>query len=206
MGDLAEIKKKIAGMAGLALKMWRTTHQAFLEHETDFIAIVLKDENTLNDLEKEITRDLIAYGREVSDAKIRQHVSAYANIVGDLELIGDYCKDILERVEIKISEKLLFSEAAFQDYEELYRKTESALDEVTCVIQRDNVSLVKEVVRNQEHIDTLVDELRLRHDQRLLSGVCSPLAGNMYLNMLDFTAAVFYHAKKIGRSLVTIKQ
>jgi phosphate:Na+ symporter len=206
MSDLIMIKKKIADMAGCALKMWRTTHQAFIEHDTDLVAVVLKDENTLNDLEKEITKDLVAFGRETSDARAKQQMPAYTNIVGDLELIGDYCKDILERVEIKITERLLFSDEAFQDYEELYRATDSALDEVVCVIARDSLSLVKDILKNGGHIDTLVDRLRLRHDQRLLSGICSPLAGNMYLNMLDFTAAVYYHAKKIGRNLAAIKQ
>jgi hypothetical protein len=39
----------------------------------------------------------------------------------------------------------------------------------------------------------------------MIQGVCTPMACNMFLNMLDFTAAVYYHAKKIARNLLKIK-
>ncbi len=131
---------------------------------------------------------------------------AYIDVAADLEIIGDYCKDILERVEIKIDEKLLFSEDAVKEYEDLYRRAESALDEISCALKRDNLAVIRDVLKSEEHIDKLLDEYRGRHNQRLLDGVCSPLACNMFLNILDFTAAVYYHAKKICRNLLKIKK
>ena len=206
MDNLTDIKKRIGDMAQTALAMWRTSHRVFLEHDVDLISEVLSHENKLNDMEKEITVLLIGYGRACSDAREKHQVTIYADIVGDIELIGDYCKDILERVQIKIEEKLFFSDEAVSDYEELYRKTESALDEVAVVLQRDNLSIVNDVLKKEEHLDSLVDAYRARHDQRLLSGACSPMAGNMFINMLDFTAAVYYHVKKIARNLRKIRQ
>jgi hypothetical protein len=50
----ANIKKKLADMAALALKMWQETNRAFMEHDLDVLAGVLLDENKLNDYEKEI--------------------------------------------------------------------------------------------------------------------------------------------------------
>ncbi|MCM8796459.1 MAG: hypothetical protein NC923_01030 [Candidatus Omnitrophica bacterium] len=205
MQDLNNIKKKISQMSKLALKMWKTTHRTFLEHNADLISEVLEDENKLNELEKEITSDLVRLGREFSDKGDKAEFAIYADIVGDLELIGDYCKDILERVQIKIEEKLLFSEEAVKEYEILYRKTEDVMSEIVCAFENEDFNLVKSVLRKEEHIDTLVDELRQRHNQRLLTGACIPIACNMYLNMLDFTAAVYYHTKKIAKNLLKIK-
>jgi len=202
---MSSIKKKIAEMSVLALKMWRMTHKTFMEHDADLITGILEDEDKLNDLEKEITSDLVALGRASSVETEKANTLVYADVVGDLELIGDYCKDILERVQIKIEERLLFSEEAVKEYEVLYKKTEDALDEIVCALEKDRLSLVKEVLKDQEHIDTLVDEYRRRHNQRLLDGICSPLACNMFLNILDFTAAVYYHAKKIARNMLKIK-
>jgi phosphate:Na+ symporter len=205
MNDLSAIKKKITEMALLALEMWRKTHQAFLEHNLDLLSVVLGKENLLNELEKEITAQLVEFSRSASAKKDKDAAFIFTDVVGDLELIGDYCKDILERVQIKIEEKLLFSDEAVKEYEELYRRTESAIDEIACALQKDKPALVKEVLKGEGHIDKMVDEYRRRHNQRLVEGLCSPIACNMFLNMLDFTAAVYYHAKKIARNLLKIK-
>jgi len=205
MQEISSIKKKITEMSVLALKMWRMTHKTFMEHDADLIAGILEDEHKLNNLEKEITSDLVALGRVSAVETEKANALIYADVVGDLELIGDYCKDILERVQIKIEERLLFSEEAVKEYEDLYRKTEDALKEIVCALERDNLDLVKTVLKKEEHIDSLVDEYRARHNQRLIEGICSPIACNMFLNMLDFTAAVYYHAKKIARNLLKLK-
>lgn len=205
MQDLNSIKTKIAEMSSLTLGMWQNTFQAFMDHDMDVLSSVLKDEDKLNDFEKEITQALVELARAYIKKQERNNATIYADVVGDLELIGDYCKDILERVQIKIEEKLFFSEEAVKEYGQLYHKTEEALKEIVGALNKDNLGLVKNVFKNEEHIDSLVDEYRQRHNQRLIEGTCSPIACNMFLNMLDFTAAVYYHAKKIARNLLKIK-
>lgn len=205
MQDLNSIKTKIAEMSSLTLGMWQNTFRAFMDHDMDVLSSVLKDEDKLNDFEKEITQALVELARAYIKKQERDNATIYADVVGDLELIGDYCKDILERVQIKIEEKLFFSDEAVKEYEDLYHKTEEALKEIVNALNKDNLGSVKTVFKNEEHIDSLVDEYRQRHNQRLIEGTCSPIACNMFLNMLDFTAAVYYHAKKIARNLLKIK-
>jgi phosphate:Na+ symporter len=100
---------------------------------------------------------------------------------------------------------LLFTEEAVKEYTAVYNKTLEALDEIAFAFERGDLSLVKIVLRKEEHIDSLVDEYRKKHNERMIQGVCTPMACNMFLNMLDFTAAVYYHAKKIARNLLKIK-
>jgi len=205
MKGMPEIKIEIAEMSKNALEMLELTHRAFMEHDVDLIAAALERENRINDLEKEATNDLVLWGRGCMEKEEKLKIALYADVVGDLELIGDYCKDILERVQMKIEEKLLFSEDAVADYNKLYGITVIALKEIISALEKDDLSLVKMVMKNQEHIDTMVDEMRSRHNQRMIEGVCTPLGCNMFLNILDFTAAIYYHVKKISRSLLKIK-
>jgi phosphate:Na+ symporter len=206
MENLNSFKIKIAAMAKIALRMWQLTYRGFMEHDLELLAEALKEETKLNDLEKELTSGLVELSRDPKlNKQTKTDIGVYTDVVADLELIGDYCKDILERIEIKIQEKLLFSDVAVQEYGQLYRKTEEALEEVTLALDKDNLCLLQDVLRNQEHIDNLVDEYRRRHNQRLVEGLCSPFACNMFLNMLDFTAAVYYHTKKIVKNLLKVK-
>jgi len=205
MQDLNDIKKNILNMSKLALTMWQMTNQAFMEHDLDLLSKVLEEEHKLNNLEKEITSELIELSRIAKKKIEKSKAMIFVDIIGDLEIIGDYCKDILERVQIKIEEKLLFSDEAVKEYEDLYRKTEDALNETVCALERNSFSLVREVLKNEKHIDSLVEEYRQRHNQRLIEGICSPMACNMFLNMLDFAAQVFHHTDAIAKNILKLK-
>ncbi len=151
MQELNDIRKLIVDMSKLAFMMWQMTNQAFMEHDLDLLSKVLKEENKLNEMEKEIISKLAALSR-VTTKEEKNAAMVYADIAGDLEIIGDYCKDILERVQTKIEEKLLFSDEAVKEYEDLYHKTEDALNIIVCALERDKAGLVKEVIKNQKHI------------------------------------------------------
>lgn len=204
MADLSSIKEKVNRMSRSASAMWQLTYDAFIEHDVELISKALEEENKLNTLEDEINKEIIGLGGASFSPNEKSKVIVYANIAGDFELIGDYCKDILERIQIKIDERLLFSEEAVEEFKELYNKTKAALEEVVFVLEKDNPALIKEVLRNEEHIDSLVDKYRHNHNQRMLAGSCTPMSCNMFLNMLDFTAAVYYHIKKISKNILKI--
>jgi len=205
MQGLSEIRLRINEMSRLALFMWQNTYKAFMEHNLDLFSEILDKENKLNELEKEIIKALAELGRNSSKPEEKERVTFYVDIVGNLELIGDYCKDILERVQIKIEEKLLFSDDAVKEYSELYRKTEEALQEVVYALDKDKPVLAGDVLDNAGQIEGLLNQYRRLHDQRLIDGVCSPMACNMFLNMLDFTGQIFQHTKSIAENLLKLK-
>lgn len=205
MKELKDIKVEIAEMSQVALKMFELTHQAFMEHDLDLITAALEEENKLNSQEKVIDNDLIEWGRGCANKQEKLKAGIYADVVGDFELMGDYCKDILERVQIKIAEKLLFSEEAVVEYNNLYKTTHKAIEDITEALSKDELGSLKGVLKKEKHLDDLVDEYREKHNQRMIEGVCTPMACNMFLNILDFTAAIYYHAKKVSRSLLKIK-
>lgn len=205
MIDLKGIKEKVISMAETAMHMWQLTYDAFIEHDEDLITQALEEENKINALEDEVNKGIIDIGKAPILADDLLNITIYANIAADFELIGDYCKDILERVQIKINEHLLFSEDAVEEYKELYNKTKTSLEEVVFALQRDNPGLIKEVLKKEEHIDSMVDKYRNQHNERLVMGKCTPLGCNLFLNMLDFTAAIYYHTKKIAKSVMRLK-
>lgn len=205
MQDLSDIRKKIGGMAEISLKMLQTAFGAFMEHDRDLVSAALQEDKKLNDLEKEISASLVELSRQGLKKHEKSDVETYLNTTGDLELIGDYCKDILERVEIKIEERLLFSDEAVKEYNELYQKAESALKDVVEALKNNYFKTSKKILEEENVFKGLAEECRNRHNQRLINGICSPLACNMFLNMVDFTSQIFYRSKAIVKSLLKLK-
>lgn len=207
MQDLSDIRKKIGGMADISLKMLQITFAAFMEHDRDLVSAALEEEKELNGLEKQISASLVelSQNQKLPKKSLKTAVAIYLNAAGDLELIGDYCKDILERVQIKIEERLLFSDEAVKEYAELYHKAESALKDAVEALKNDYFKASKKILEEEKAFKDLLEECRNRHNQRLIKGVCSPMACNMFLNMLDFTSQIFYRSKAIVKSLLKLK-
>ena len=197
------IKAKTRDMAKLTLKMLVTTFEGFMEHNLAILGSVLKDEESLNNMEKELIKILIDSSK--TKALSKNDFIILTDLVEDLEEIGDYCKDIIERVEIKIQENLLFSEDALEEYKHLYTVVESSLSDIVKAIEMSDRKFASRVGADQEHVDELVTEYRKSHAERLLKGICDLRAGNMFLNLLDFTAQIYHHTRAIARGILKLK-
>jgi phosphate:Na+ symporter len=203
--SLSTIKAKINQMAELALSMLKNTFDGFMKHDLEILASVLKDEQRLNDLESEIDFSLAGLSEEKVNSLDRGNIMYLASIAADLEEIGDYVKDMIERIEIKIQEKLLFSEDALDEYKHLYSIAEASLLDIVNALKMDDKNFAKRALCDGEHVESLLEKYRNAHTQRLISGVCDPRAGNMFLNLLDFAVQIFYHAKSIAKNILALE-
>ncbi len=204
MEDLIIIRENINQMADLVLSMLRATFDGFMKHELDILTAVLKDEERLNAKERTITLSLIdiSKGKGASEKK---NTVLLSDIVAGLEEIGDYIKDMIERIEIKIQEKLLFSEEALNEYRHLYSFVETALADVVNALKLDDKDFAKRVSGDGGHADSMVEKYRQAHAQRLICGACDPRAGNMFVNLLDFTAQIYHHTEGLARNILELK-
>lgn len=199
------IKPQLIQMSKHTLNIWQLAYRTFMEHDRDWITSALEEEGKINDLEKDITAWLINFSKACEKKEDRHDAVVYVDVAADLEIIGDYCKDLLERIEIKIDERLLFSEEAVKEYQELYKINEAALQSLVNALEKDEICFAKAVLKDEDQVDKLVDDYRRKHMQRLIDGVCDLRSGNIFLNMLDFNAAVHNHIKKIARNLLRLR-
>ncbi len=192
-------------MADLALAMLDTTFDGFMKHDLDILSGVLKEEQRLNEMESTIVRSLVGVSKSEISRSDKKDIILLTSIAADLEQIGDYVKDMVERIEIKIQENLLFSEEAFTEYKHLYSVIEAALSDAVNALKMQDDNFAKRSLRDKEHVDTLVEKYRDAHLQRLMAGICDPRSGNMFLNLIDFTAQIFHHTKIVAKNILKLK-
>ncbi|MBU0548380.1 MAG: hypothetical protein KJ710_08345 [Candidatus Omnitrophica bacterium] len=204
MEDLTVLREEVNKMATLVLSMLRNTFDGFMKHDSDILAGVLKDEERLNDTERSLTLSLVAIAKDKNADK--NNIMLLSNIIEDLEEIGDYIKDMIERIEIKVEEKLLFSDDAVDEYKHLYNVVETELSDVEKALRMDDKNFARRILCvTENHVDNLVGKYRESHAQRLIAGVCLPRTCNMFLNLLDFTAQISHHTKAIARNISELK-
>lgn len=205
MESLTTVREKINEMAELALSMLVNTFEGFMKHDLDILTNVLRDEDKLNDTERSLSFSLVQVSRDKSKLVDTRYTALLTEIVGDMEEIGDYVKDMIERIEIKIKERLFFSEEALCEYTHLYNVVQTALSDVVKSLKLDDKNFSRRILGDEEHVDRLLVMYRNAHTKRLLSGICDPRASNMFLDLLDFTAQIFRHTKAIANNILDLE-
>lgn len=204
MEDLTALREEINKMAALTLSMLRNTFDGFMKHDFEILAGVLKDEERLNEMERALTSSLVAISKSKDIDKTNNIL--LSNIVGELEEIGDYIKDMIERIEIKIEEKLLFSDDAVEEYEHLYNVVETDLADVEKALRMNDKNFARRVLCiTEDQVDNLVRKYREAHAERLMNGICLSRARNMFIDLLDFTGRISQYSKAIAKNISELK-
>ena len=202
MQDLTIIREKINEMAAVTLSMLQNTFDGFMKHDLGILSCVLKNEQRLNDMEKAITLSLVDISKAKITAVDEKNIMLLTNIVADLEEVGDYIKDMIERIEIKIEEKLLFSDDALNEYKHLYNVVETELEDAEKALRMNDKNFARRILcSTEDHVDNLIQQYRDNHTKRLVDGVCQPRACHMFLDLLDFTAQISRHTKAVARNI-----
>ncbi|MDD5423106.1 MAG: PhoU domain-containing protein [Candidatus Omnitrophota bacterium] len=193
--DIKVIRDMAVSMADKVYDMLELTQKGFMEHKTEFLASAMKIENELNAMEKLLTRSILELSGE--SRKNEKDLVALEQMVEMFERMGDEAANLVERIEIKIHEKLLFSEAGVEQFNETYNAMKQSVNIMRDFLKAKNSILKRRVIDNGFHVKELVERYRKEHANRLVRGMCTQMGANMYFDMLDFTGNLARHASNI---------
>ncbi len=194
MNGLAEVKKEINKITRLLEQMFETTQEGFMKNRLEPLKEVLRKEESVNELERELVGLIAQVSKgDLSESDYKE-LTSLMEVVGDLERIGDLCEDIVERVEIKIWEKLYFSDKAVEEYDELYSKVKAVLEQVFKGLNEADEGFGREGIESAKEIPRLVERFKRAHSERLVKGICTPRAANFFVDMLEFMGQISNHA------------
>jgi phosphate:Na+ symporter len=205
MKDLDAIREQLNEMGDITFSMLKETFAGFMEHDRDMLSGVLAKEQKLNDMEKAIATYFAGITKTRISAAQKKNIMCITSIALGLEQAGDYIKDMVERIEIKIEEKLLFDDAAVNEYKRLYKAVELELAATVKALASCDKKLALRILEHEDYVDNLVKKFGGSHAKRLLAGACEPRSCNMFLNLLDFTAQISRHTKAVARNILTLK-
>jgi Na+/phosphate symporter len=119
----------------------------------------------------------------------------YLALIPSFQTIGFALENLISKMETKGELKLLFSEKALAEINELYSVLEEQFRNTKDYIATKNPVLHAEIKTGWEKIFKLIDEYAIIHQNRLITGVCVPQASYLYLDIVD-------SIKRISRGLI----
>lgn len=192
------LKELLKQMGETISEMVDFVYQGLMENDAHYLNRALNKEIVLDNLEKKVTEKIIELGKAAGKENKKEFI-ILGQIAQNLERMGDELRSLIERIEIKIAEKLLFSDVGIKQYEDVFSKMAESVNLIIKFLNEYDTQLLNLILENGNQIKTLIEKYRAEHVERLAKGICEPRAANMYFDMLDFTGNIARHCTNIAR-------
>lgn len=199
--DLAT--KELSRMAMLTKQMMASANKGFTKSNMEEVKKVHEIEETVNMLQDEIIKYLSTMLSQ-SALTERQSVrlAGLMHVVGDIERIGDHCEIIAELAEMKKDEGLVYSQEAIAEIKDAFQKLNKIVDDSIHALRDGDIEKAKEVIQLEDEIDTLEVNLRNRHTERLIKGMCRPKVGISFIELVHNLERIADHCKNIAEAVL----
>ncbi len=200
--EIAVLRQETIKMLEDVQAMFRCSFDGLMKNDIKILDQVLKDKTRINEVYNQLTTMAVEVSRKGLAKEAKTIVSDLVKIIGAIERMGDLCICLVERIEYKITEKLLFSEVAVKEYKELCDNIDNILSDSIIAIKTSDEELGKKILENKSHLYALIEKSRANHIDRLAKGICDEWAKIRYLDMLDYVEDIARHCMETVRRLV----
>ncbi|MDP2929127.1 MAG: hypothetical protein Q8O01_03555 [Candidatus Omnitrophota bacterium] len=195
--DIKEIQDKMLLMADKIYGNLLLIEKGFMDNKLEPLAQAIKEEQLVNEAEKVLTKSIIDLSKQAVSLDEKKDLALMAQVVETLERMGDEEANLIERIEIKVAEKLLFSDSGVSEFNETFNAMKRSVEMMMEFLKKRDPAQKDRIIDNGFHVKDLVERYRKEHFERLAQGVCTPMAANMYFDMLDFTGNLARHSSSI---------
>ena len=189
--------REVVHMGEITLQNTRLALEAITTQEMDMVQKVYENEKTINNLEKMLTEYLV----KVNNLSLTDHqhliVSNLFYTVNDIERVGDHTENIAEQVEYMINNQIHFSETGKKDIQDIGNTAAKAFAYSIECREKNSKAALRKVINLEDDVDTLEEDLRAKHIQRLSAGECDPSSGVVFLDIIGNLERISDHATNI---------
>ena len=191
------------------IRMSQTAKEAVMRSISGIISNNRKELGSVRDLEDftdilqlEITSYLSALSRRNLSDEVSIELPVLLHTVNDLERIGDHAVNIVEIAERKIDQKLLFSDSALKEANELKQEIERMCDHIITALQDNDIKAAKSALVHENNINRMQIEFRRSHVERMAGSVCSPQTGLIFIDLVDNVEKIGDHLTNIAQAII----
>ena len=189
---------EVVHMGKITLENMERACEAVLTFDEKKIDQVYNTEKTINKMEKMITEYLVKITNLSLNEEQHMIVNNLFYSVSDIERVGDHSENIAELVDRRDKEPISFSEEARGELREIMEVTASAFRYSIKAREDVSASAAAKVVKYEDMVDNMEEELRERHIERLSKQLCNPESGVIFLDIISNLERISDHAYNLA--------
>jgi phosphate:Na+ symporter len=181
---LAQARAEIIRMGEAVLIMYDDVIKSLNTRKIQDLSKWRKREDTLDILQKEITRFLVQVMQKPIIPEESKEIASLTRMTNNLERAGDEVENIAELMEELFEQNLFFSEGGTRDYETIASRVRNFIVFVVMGIERDDKEIMPEAEEMEKEINLMREDMKSNHLMRLQSGICTVDPGLILVDML----------------------
>ena len=171
---------------------------AIITGNLEEIEEVYKVEKTIDHMEKMLTEYLI----KIDNLSLTEHQKQVVNdlfySVSDIERVGDHAENLAESAQYMVEHKLNFSDTGVEDLKDISANVFKAFGHAIEARQTGSMDAVRKVSQYEDQVDSMEEELREKHIERLSKGECVPSSGVVFLDIISNLERISDHAYNLA--------
>ena len=198
---LGNAKKELLHLGEYADKAFNLSYDYIVHQNEKTAEKGHKTEEAINTIDEDLTRYLIRLSSEALSPRESEVLTNILDSSRDLERIGDHAEALINLTDYLIRKKVVFSEAALAELEDIYNQTHQFVEDALKAVENNDVSLANQLVARHEAIEKLEKRLRKTHIRRLNQGECTPQAGVNFIDIISHYTRVADHAMNLAEKV-----
>jgi phosphate:Na+ symporter len=178
--------------------------RALLERNDTAQERVIQREELLDDLSGTITEYLLRLSAQKDlPPAVALRPALLLHVATDVERIGDHAENIAELARMRGAREARFSEGAVREIETLLELLQTLGREVEAVFAGGAKGPATAVLEAKRALNRAVDADLDNHAARLHAGICIPVSGILYVELVMNLRRVANHLRNIAMSLAS---
>jgi len=172
------------------------------KYEKELAEKIVADEDKVDRYEDMLGSYLVKLSNHTLSEDDRAETAELLHLIGDFERISDHAVNILESVEEMREKKMRFSESAQKELAVMGAAVFEIMDLALDAFRTNDIEKAKLVEPLEEVVDTLKEQLRMRHIVRLQRGECTIEMGFVLSDMLTNLERVADHCSNVAGRVI----
>ena len=189
---------EVVHMGQITMENVRRAMDAVLTKNADEVEDVYKTEQTINNMEKMLTEYLVKVNNLSLTERQKLIVNDLFYSINDIERVGDHAENLAEQAEYMVQHNISFSETGESDLHIICETAFKSFQHSIEARRKGDMDDVRKVSQYEDEVDTLEEELREKHIERLSAGKCDPSAGVVFLDLTSNLERISDHAYNLA--------
>lgn len=197
---IGQVEQEVGRMFSLARGNLHAALEAFFDENAGDMQSIHENEETIDFLNKEITRVLIEINSMELTHRDATRMSAMYHVISDIERVGDHAENVAEYADFCRERGGAFSDEANRELRGLSDMVYTMVDRSFEHFQNADANKLDALSDLEESIDDEVDRLQVNHITRLEAHTCSADMGMIFVEILTDLERVSDHALNIAQA------
>ena len=195
---LSQATKELFRMGHITYEMVDSCRVALFENKMSLLDEVLRNEDLVNSMQKEITGYLTKITEhDLSEAQ-SERVMALMHAVNDIERVGDHATNLVELVQIKDDKRLKINNGTEDDLKAEFAHVLKTLEEAMAALRDYDVDLAHQVKGMEDQCDLMTKEFMSHNITRLNTHEIDPQVGVVIVDLFTNLERISDHSDNIA--------